>query len=178
MNFSFLATVGHQTCHGSLMIPTGSPLCLKMLLGGPGGQKWQGPSKGPIFILVVNSNHLNWAKNSTERWYSKILESSQLYYYDFQKLPFTNFFQRMFKQPPQEFGKFKLIGPEYYDDLYKVLLPLLPRSRRILATLQLTMKGTHTIQVYWKEKHVKNVLTSYVEIGQIVLVENLNPFLI
>ena len=50
----------------------------------------------------------------------------------------------MFQQPPALFGKFKQIGPEHYDDLHKVLQTLLPRSRRILSTLQLTMKGTLT----------------------------------
>ena len=51
----------------------------------------------------------------------------------------------MFRQPPKEFGKFKQIQPENYANLHDVLLPLLPRSRRILVTLQLTMKGTHTM---------------------------------
>ena len=47
----------------------------------------------------------------------------------------------MFQQPPKKFGKFKQIRPEHYDDLHKVLQTLLPRSRLILSTLQLTMKG-------------------------------------
>ena len=47
----------------------------------------------------------------------------------------------MFKQPPATFGKFKQIGPEHYADLEKVLLLSLPRSRRILSTLQLAMLG-------------------------------------
>ena len=49
--------------------------------------------------------------------------------------------QNMFKQPPTNFGKFKQIGPEHYADLEKVLLLSLPRSRRILSTLQLAIQG-------------------------------------
>ena len=47
----------------------------------------------------------------------------------------------MFKQPPVQFGQFKQLESEYYADLYKVLLPLLPRTRRMLETLHLTMQG-------------------------------------
>ena len=53
----------------------------------------------------------------------------------------------MFQQPPALFGEFKKIESEHYDDLHKVLQTLLPRSRRILSTLQLTMKGTLTYKI-------------------------------
>ena len=47
----------------------------------------------------------------------------------------------MFKQPPPQFGKFKQLEPKHYGDLQKVLLPLQPQSRHMLATLQLSMQG-------------------------------------
>jgi hypothetical protein len=50
-------------------------------------------------------------------------------------------FQKMLKQPPPQFGKFKQLEPEHYEDLQKVLLPLQPQSRHMLATLQLSMQG-------------------------------------
>ena len=47
----------------------------------------------------------------------------------------------MFKQPPPQFGKFKQLQPKHYGDLQKLLFPLKPQSRHMLATLQLSMQG-------------------------------------
>ena len=63
--------------------------------------------------------------------------------------------QNMFKQPPPNFGKFKQIRPEHYADLEKVLLLSLPRSRRILSTLQLAMQGKEKVAV----KFLNDLLT-------------------
>jgi len=47
----------------------------------------------------------------------------------------------MFKQPPPQFGNFKQLQPKHYGDLQKLLFPLKPQSRHMLATLQLSMQG-------------------------------------
>ena len=47
----------------------------------------------------------------------------------------------MFKTPPKQFGKFKQLEPEYYEDLLSLLENELPISRRTVTTLQLTLKG-------------------------------------
>ena len=58
-------------------------------------------------------------------------------------------FLAMFKQPPPVFGKFKQVCEEHYRPLEEQLLCLLPRSRPILQTLQLTMKGQTTSAFFY-----------------------------
>ena len=48
----------------------------------------------------------------------------------------------MFKIPPKTFGKFKKVERENYQVLKDVLLPLLPRSRRIVETLNLSLNDS------------------------------------
>lgn len=42
---------------------------------------------------------------------------------------------------PQEFGKFKKVPPEYYELLHQTLVENLPRTRRLLSELVLSMKS-------------------------------------
>ena len=60
----------------------------------------------------------------------------------------------MFKQPPPQFGNFKQLQPKHYGDLQKLLFPLKPQSRHMLATLQLSMQGlvVHPIPQQWGKK--------------------------
>lgn len=52
----------------------------------------------------------------------------------------TEIAKKMFKQPPPQFGNFKQLQPKHYGDLQKLLFPLKPQSRHMLATLQLSMQ--------------------------------------
>ena len=58
------------------------------------------------------------------------------------------FFQ-MFKVPPKSWGQLKQVERKHYDNLREVLIPLLPRSRRILETLNACLNNCFNIVDYF-----------------------------
>ena len=55
----------------------------------------------------------------------------------------------MFKVPPKSWGQLKQVERKHYDNLREVLIPLLPRSRRILETLNACLNNCFNIVDYF-----------------------------
>ena len=51
----------------------------------------------------------------------------------------------MFKIPPKSWGQLKQVEKQHYHDLRKILIPLLPRSRRILESLNASLNNCYDI---------------------------------
>ena len=55
----------------------------------------------------------------------------------------------MFKVPPKYWGQLKQVERKHYHSLREVLIPLLPRSRRILETLNACLNNCFKIVDYF-----------------------------